>query len=368
MKTIGLIFLVAMTAPTQAMMREPGGDFVVETLSAQTIAMLPQTRRLRPPSADPIQDCVDHIQQVACLTDKSMGNDPTCSSARVTPEMLKLFPDLIRALPPFHQLVLCHVNRLQIHTRLFSIGYASGWEDANHKQIGNMIGLRLDVLLGSNPAHDVWSWKEQLNFGLRQMNDPDYKISPEGPVIVEQIGGPDTLLTSVMTHELGHLIDFMNAVNKDDCTEDKITGTFHCQFADDSFTALSWGKSATYRRGERGPPPEHRALYPWLSQLCYYFCSQPIPPAKIVDVYAELRGSSLLTSYSASSAMEDFAEASMIYSLKKAGLSFSYDIHGKAGTLLFDFDAQWTAPQNQPKRLWLEAFFARPDLTYEFHP
>jgi hypothetical protein len=64
--------------------------------------------------------------------------------------------------------------------------------------------------------------------------------------------------------------------------------------------------------------------------------------------------------------MEDFAEAAMIWSLKKAGMDVYYAIHAGSGNLLFDVDPQWQSPQFQTKIQWLERFFARTDLKYEF--
>ncbi len=369
MKSIGLVFWLTMSVFAQAQTLNSGADHFITTLTQVQIAALPHTENLRPLSADPIADCMDHLRQVTCLTDNGMGgsNNPAdCDPSRITPEMMKLFPDLLRVLPPFHLLVLCHVKQVRVHTHLFSIGYASELRDANHKPIGTMIGVRLDVLLGSNPNHDIWSWKEQLNFGLSKMNDPDYTTSPLGPNMHERVGGSDSLLATVFVHEVGHLIDFLNKANVEDCKADKAAGVANCTSPADSFTALSWGTSVTYKLNSDDPPPEWVALYPWLSQMCYYSCTKTIAPANIPDVYSELSKSGLLTSYSARDPMEDFAEASMIHSLKKAALPFSYFILGAGGATLYDFDTQWVAPQVQAKRLWLEKFFARTDLAYDF--
>lgn len=318
------------------------------------------------PSAD--ADCAEHIKQVACYSETGQM-DPDMKCGAVPANLFVRLPDLIEALPPFHKKVFCNINRLQIDPSIFSIGYATFLykeENGHHVPIGTMIGVRADAISGNTP-YDLWSWKEQLNFGLSKPADPRYVLSPAGPRIRASLAGTTMpLVAHVFVHEVSHLIDFLNTANREDCTA---AGDAHpyiitCKSMPGSFGELSWPASYSFKEdGSDWPAKEYRDMYPWLSQLCYYGCEKTIPPSNIADVYGELARSSFMSPYSSSSAMEDFAEASTFSRMAPAG--FVFQVVGPDQTVLFDLAKDWDSTRLAAKRKWLDAFYALPDLRYK---
>lgn len=313
-------------------------------------------------------DCVDHVKQVACYSETGQM-DPDMSCGAVPAAVLARLPELIDALPPFHKKVFCNISRLQIDPSIYSIGYATFLmkeENGRHVPIGTMIGVRADAISGNTP-YDLWSWKEQLNFGLSKPADPQYVLSPAGPRVVATINGTAMpLVVHVFVHEISHLIDFLNSANVEDCVGEGATRpyTIVCKPTPGSFGILSWPESYSFKEdGSDWPAKEIRDMYPWLSQLCYYGCVKTISPSNIGDVYGELARSSFMTPYSSNSGMEDFAEASAFASFAPTG--FVYQIVSPDQTVLFDLARDWNAPRLAAKRAWVDAFYAKPDLRYK---
>lgn len=312
------------------------------------------------------QDCLEHIKSVTCFSDKEQGGlDTNCSSKELSQEIVFKISDLIETLPSFHQRVFCHINRLQLHTKISSIAYASFIEDEKGNILGNMIGIRLDAIKNGS-GNNLFSWKEQLNYGLSKHDDPNYTISNQGPQILLEIPQvKEFLLFDVIVHEVSHLIDFMNEANSEDCGELPENGKKRvtCKPRDNSFSKISWPVYSFLSDGSDWPPKEFKGLYPWLSKLCYYDCQEYISPSNITDVYNELSRSKFVSAYSSRNMREDFAEASTAFVLKSRG--FQYKVVLGDNDTLFDLDQNWEAENLKGKRKWLEDFYSRSDLKYQ---
>ncbi len=309
-------------------------------------------------------DCVSHIEQVTCFSQsEDPGFDADCSFKAVKPELFQNLSKVIAELPPLHQKVFCHLDRLQIQPGLSTIGYASQIVNEKHEPIGTMIGFREDALKGQNLKADLESWKEQLNFGFSDPKDPSYKISDQGPKVEQPIPQAEqAFVLYVLTHEISHLVDFMNNANKQSWTESSDQLIWTAQ--PDSFSMLSWPPVLTYDKDMQKNPPEWVAASPWLSQLCYYGCNQVIAPVHMLDVYQALQASSFFTAYSANSPYEDFAEASSAFLLKPLG--FAYRVVGPQQITFFDLEVSWKGKQLEAKRKWLLDFYNRSDLQYKY--
>jgi hypothetical protein len=318
------------------------------------------------------EDCMARVRRIICVSESSASDyDPACNKKSVPPEWLAQFPNLITELPPVQREVFCHLNRLQIQPNLSTLAYAAEIKDARKNVVGNLIGLRPSLLLAQTPR-DMWSWKEQLVFGLTSQKDAGYALRAAGPRVELSIADSKSdYLLIILTHELSHLIDFMNNVFAPECersadsTQEKLRVT--CHSPENSFARLSWPfQFSGAVDGSEWPPKEFVARTPLLAGICYYGCKSIVPLDAMSKMYKELRGSSFFTSYSAANPSEDFAESSAIVALKNRGLH--YKIIGPQHETLFDLQDFWDQPQMAQKRRWLENFYAQKNLLKKIEP
>ncbi|MFS4460898.1 hypothetical protein [Bdellovibrio sp. HCB2-146] len=350
-----------------------GHDFIVETLSnAEDF-----------PTVEVDPDCDSHLAKILCVSDdKELGFDKNCSFEKVQPQQIAALQNFVKELPPFHQKVMCHLNRVQIQNNIYSIAYASGIAGPEYFRIGNMIGLRPEVLEKGSVTDDLFSWKEQLNFGLSQPNDPERKPSPLGPQVIDRVPPEFSQYLSVIIHELNHLVDYMNRANEinyADCVEDEHQPyLFVCQSGEKSFSRLSWGET-TYTimappevpdeelNKLKIPGPAWHSTWPLAGKLCFYNCQETIPVEFMQATYAEVAKTNFVTPYSTQSSYEDFAEAATYYTLNKTGVEFEYKVLSATGQVYFDGFKQFQSDLFKSKRDWLSEFFAK-DLVYQVQP
>lgn len=318
-------------------------------------------------------DCEARLRAITCHSEKAaLGYDPHCSLEAVSEEFFTRLLAAANELPPLAKKVFCNLNRLQIQPHIFSIGYASQIRDEKRVTIGNMIGIRTDVLSGKG-EFDLWSWKEQLNFGLSQADDPEYKLSPLGPRIIEDFPGSQySLFLGVMVHEIGHLLDFMNEANKVDYAwppdmspDNPNPALVKATHREGSFGRFSWPDYSFMSDGSNWPPVELKKAYPRLTQLCYYNCAETgtIDPSLIHETYGELQKTSFVTSYSSSSEMEDFAESFTYVSLRDRHAE--YKIVAADGTVLHSSTETLQSARYKEKLQWVQDFITKPDLVYK---
>ncbi len=326
---------------------------------------------------DPSSTCEEHLQKVTCVSmKKDPGFDSKCSFKTVTPGMIDSLTQIYSELPDFHQKVFCHINRIQVHPQIFSIGYVSMTLNDEGFATGSMMGLKIEML---DPEFDNQSisWKEQLNFGLTDLNDPERRPTAQGPFVEEKVSSSMPDLFAVVLHELNHLIDIYNKVNStfEKCTPlegQEFLGS--CQFTANSFPTLSWGTETQVFLDQppesyeyTDPPVVWANKYPLLSRLCYYWCSGKfISPSLITQTYSQLYDSPFLTGYSTSSAMEDFAESSMIWQQLQTDRPLNYVILDSSQKVIYESNVHVQNKVVQEKLNWLKNFFNRADLKYKF--
>lgn len=337
-------------------------DFLVSTLSPLSAKKFQENQASLTEG-----DCLEHLKEVTCYSSSEVsGFDLNCAKKEILQKTISQLENILSKIPDVQRNVLCNINRLQIHTKIRSIGYANIIQDDKGHAIGTMFAFRESAVSDSN-TYDLNTWKEQLAFNLSDINDPTFKTSPLGPKVNFQIKSvSNPIFLHVFVHELSHLIDFLNQANSQDCqlnSDNK--NVYTCNLASSSFSLLSWPAQYEGKAdGSDWPPIAFRNLYPWLSQKCYYDCNVKIPLKNMPDLYQELRDSDFVTSYASSSYMEDFAEASTVFLLKDQG--FIYQILAPNSDVLFDLDTQIQEGKLDKKRQWIQNFYSRTNLNISF--
>jgi len=324
-------------------------------------------------------DCNTQLSKALCVSDyDDMGIDSQCSSEKVTPAQIAALIELKDSLPPFHKKVMCSLGRVQIQKNIFSIAYATYIRNPNRRPIGTMIGFRPDVLTKEN-NQDLYSWKEQLNFGISDPKDPERRFDPNGPLVKEEIPQEYSHHLPTVIHELNHLIDHLNSANNveySSCDSTSDPHILNCKIPTDSYTHFFWNENyaALTRLEEEDdsvfdnivlPEPEWKNQWPLLGKLCFYFCKTTQSPDNISSVYGELKKSNFATSYATQSEYEDFAEAATYYALESMGVPYKHSVYNAKGFVYFDGYEHYQSEVMKEKRDWLSNFFKK-DLSYSF--
>lgn len=367
---LGILVLAACSPQeNRSNVRRLSADHLVQSLRAPEVAKLPPV-----PEVSTDAECAARIRQIMCVSNlTAMEYDTKCDIHAVTADQVAFMTSVMKALPPFQRKVMCHVNRIQVQDRVASIAYAMNITDEGGVVLGSMIGVRGEVLRGAL-ERDIYTWKEQLNFGLTDAKDKDMRVSPEGPRVLDWVGEDPRLRLGIFIHEINHLIDFINQANSpiQGCLPSSVnTSWLNCMVDDDSFTRLSWGDVVTVSLDLTAPAPRPWiAQFPLLANLCYYWCTpgQKLELARMYDLYQDLARSTFVTAYSSANYSEDFAEVAMYWTLMKQKIPFTYRIVDPKGLTLFDGERQLRSNPLREKRQWLERFFNRRDLKYRVLP
>ncbi len=260
----------------------------------------------------PATDCRQNIVQVLCEVDPSEKlQNPLGAKCLGGEEQYKNnFEALYDSLDPITQKAFCSVRKILVHQVLSSTAYASTlWTQKDGVDVpisGALIGVRKSIVLNP-PDFNTWiSWKEQLNFVLpgefqAPLKYPRYEA---GPTV--------TLLGYVMTHEVGHILDYSNQLNKvtlgrPECMNEKIESEEDyinkCQpkIEPGSWSDIDWATPMAVR-------PERD--FPLRDQLCFYNCEKRLDAETQGPIlYGGLSKSSFASTYAATNLMDDFAEA-----------------------------------------------------------
>lgn len=216
-------------------------------------------------------------QKVSCETD----------SDRYLPAAMELYREIPAPIQPLY----CSLKRIFLSDSFSSVAFAS--VTMKEGQInGAFVGIRKASFAEPLTASSLLSWKEQLNFGGSK------EYLSRDPRLVElrygfQLENPrmDALLY-VLLHELGHVVDFRNSLTR----------------AGGRWFNLSWAT-------EKMPLPQ--AYFEGQEKICYYYCKETFPSAAAAGIYASLKRSAFITTYSGLSVREDFAEFWAWYLLRE---------------------------------------------------
>lgn len=260
----------------------------------------------------PATDCHANIGQVLCEVAPSQeANNPLNDRCLGGEEQYKAaFEVLYDTLDPITQKAFCSLRRIFVHSDLTATAYAStvwSMQDGVMVEIpGAMIGVRKSILL-NQPSLSSWiSWKEQLNFTVpgefqAPLEYPRYEIDPK-----------ISLLSYVMTHEVGHILDFANKLNdvvlgRPECMNETIETRedymTKCQpkIVAGSWTDFDWESPVSVRPNRN---------FPLRDKLCFYGCKEHLDSSTQAPLlYDGLAKSSFASTYAATNPMDDFAEA-----------------------------------------------------------
>lgn len=362
-----LLISACTKSPNYSQVKLISPDFAIQTLEKENLSF----------EIDP--DCESQMAKALCVSEsEELEYDENCSVEKVSKEQLEALKRIVNELPSFHKKVMCNLSHIQIQDKIYSIAYATVVRNTDKKVLGNMIGVRSEVLSGSSNQKDLLSWKEQLNFGLSDPKDPERKVSARGIYVSESLPKEYSTYLPTIIHELNHLIDFMNSANDIDfsnCTDDPNERHIsYCRVPETSFSRLSWDELSPIfiqfpedteddLNKVQFPNPTWVEQWPLVGKLCFYNCKETQSVDSISSVYAELEKSNFTTSYSTQSEMEDFAEAATYYALYQVGIPFHYKIFNAEGQVYFDGYEHFLSDPVKTKREWLNDFFRR-DLSY----
>lgn len=285
------------------------------------------------------------------------------------PDYVKNLEDIFAYLPEIQKKIFCHVTRIQIHKELPSWGYANVIFDEDKRPIGSLIGIKVQAFSPSKDL-DVFSWKEQLSFGLSKLKDPHFTINPAGPRVklkIEKVKNPE--LFYMMVHEINHLVDFMNNIVRFRCTNSRLFGeeTYDCQFAPNSFSNLSYFNFFNANsRGQLFLNFEEKT--PLLSKFCFYECEEFMDASDMESVYQDLAQTNFVSAYSMTTMYEDFADFATVYLLHTLNLKYELKIYNENNEVIYDQNKHFFDPLNQKmriKRQWMQNFFTLNSLKYQ---
>lgn len=269
--------------------RQLSHDFFVSTVDVKPSRNLNQPLTIRWNGSR--ADCEANFKRAVCETTATTEDiaadydSVTClgDGSQYVPKLMEIYdetPDKMRA-------SLCTLSRIFISDAITSIAFATALTDRFGNNVGGYIGMRKQTYIGEPSAHDIVSWKEQLAFGGSRTflsNDPKLvQITYDLKMSTLKSDG----IFYVLTHELGHLIDFKNEVNSR-------------WGSDTDWSELSWAAFS-------GRPLSNATFY-LRDDFCFYNCASHLDPADAKAIYTSLQKSGFLSTYAASNAFEDFAE------------------------------------------------------------
>lgn len=282
----------------------------------------------------------------------------------------KILANFFDHLPEIQKRVFCEITRIQIHDQLRSVAFASVILDENRQPTGNVIGIKLQALLADKNS-DIFSWKEQLSFGLSDPHDPYFTTNPKGPKVkirIEKVKNPE--LFYVLVHEINHLLDFMNSATGFDCRQSRgfLTQGYYCQLRANSYGTLSFPSYFTIDE-KSNAFFDLKEMYPLLSKFCFYDCQEFISPSDMGLVYKKLKESDFISTYSITHMAEDFADFGTVYLLHTMNLRYDLKIYNEQDQVLYDQTKHFFDPLNQKMRIkkqWVQNFFDQKNLKYQW--
>jgi len=311
-----------------------------------------------------VEACRKRIEELVCLVDPEVqGEDsiarPCLTEVDTTPAV-KSLQATYDAYPPALQKTFCSLGRIFLEKKSVGTAYAGTTPDGSQ----SIMGFRAELLLGNAPSLSSWvSWKEQLSFG----GPKDY-TTRDDLVKVEStstLAAPaNDFVYFVIAHEFGHVLDFQHKVNDWACVEVGDKHEKECTPKSGSWPELSWSKSYQNKEIPADDPwglslwvPNESAAFVNRGELCFYGCPAGHgTPSLMLGLYTDLQAGTFLTSYSATNAWDDFAEAVAFY----AGTRYTnmqYKVKLPDETEFHLAEKYLNSDQFRAKREWVENFF-----------
>lgn len=301
------------------------------------------------------ESCRAQIKKAVCLVDELKDGEKPQSRPCLEGSLAYAAPfeALHDHYPPTLQKMFCSLKRIYIEKKFEGTAFADAFTDAQGRPVGAAIGIRKSVL-DENLRLPAWaSWKEQLSFGGAT---DSYQVSPSLPLIqTRSRSRVNDFLYFVIAHEIGHIFDFANQLNKvKNCAPGEGNPERECEMHEDSWGALSW---LTNQR----PKPAND--FPLRGSLCFYWCKgQALSAAQVPEAYRDLARTDFLSTYATRQPWDDFAD-SLAYYLMDKYLGAEYRIDTRQGEV-YDIMAKVRSPLFAKKAEYLENFLRRTDIFY----
>lgn len=255
----------------------------------------------------PVATCADKISKAICVSDatddeifedlygiKSLSCDS--NGKDFLKDLLQINYQLPKELQPY----FCSLSKIYISDSIPSVAFATGIVNDSNDFIGTAMGIKKSALLNSPKLDTLVTWKEQLNFGG---SSKFLSIDKKLPQL--HYGWDLTGFQYVLTHEMGHIVDFTNKINPICYFSNKQEG---CDSSQYSWYKFSWSSDMKLL-------PESKFLHQ--ENLCYYDCNVSYNAKIAEEVFTSMRESSFITPYSGMNVFEDFAEFLTWYFLLK---------------------------------------------------
>ena len=296
-------------------------------------------------------ECESSFEKKICVTPLAPHSwpDPSivCASADIaTVNNLKAVAKDFSE--PF-QKVLCSLDKIFIIGEPGGTAFGSYTPDAAGK-FHSFLGINSAVLKKSPTLSDWSSWKEQLSFGG---NPEPVHVSTGLPVVDAMLPGiQNDFLFFVLSHEMGHILDFANSIRSAPICKpgpDK-----DCEMDTIGFGHFSWKTTFQIL-------PEVDFLE--RIGLCFYQCNGKfLDWSKSSTVYEDLFQHGFISLYSSTNSADDFAESVAYYNLSQIK-NGQYRIITPEGKSYFPLD-EYRKGALLKKFEFIGKFFERKDIVY----
>lgn len=300
--------------------------------------------------------CRDQIAKAICLTKNNPLDTPANCQADGAARYAKPFEALYDHAPPALQSMFCSLKKLYVIGEFFGTAFGGTLLDAQGHIIGAQMGIRQSVL-DQNLDLKTWAtWKEQLSFGGITGS---YTATPGLPYVatVTSVPGVNDFLYFVVAHEMGHMFDFANRLNKLEPTKNPPAADdppANPAFVEGSWGSISWTNLST---------PRAQNKFPYRRGLCFYECGgEFMTKTAAPEVYRGLAKSEFISSYAASNPHDDFADT-LAYYLMDKNLGTTYQLSSGQGES-YDVMMKLHSPVFQAKYQYIIDFLSRPSIVY----
>ena len=292
--------------------------------------------------------CLGEIESKICVTALAPRTwpDPAVQCGRADSGTVTKIKAIAQDFSDPFQKILCGLDKIFIIDEQGGSAFGGYTQDsAGH--FHSFLGLYSVVLNKASSLSSWASWKEQLSFGG---SSDSSQISSSLPVIQAEIPGVySDFLFFVLSHEMGHILDFANHVRTQGCGSET-----DCEMDSTGFGHFSWKTLNQIR-----PSSDFSER----SRLCFYGChGQFLDWVVSTSIYKSLYQAGFISLYSSTNSADDFAESVAFYNISQIpGVKYRVQTpQGESYYPLSEFQSGILAEKNR----FIEKLLQRTDLIF----